>query len=80
MMTNLWAAIGKVGSFIAGLLVGLAIVFAAFGMTDMESGAWQAVLIFGAPAILVLGPALHVLVKVPRRIGGVRSGMALSIA
>jgi hypothetical protein len=62
MMTKLLALGRKAGSFIAGLLIGLSIVDGAFAVTDMESGGWQTVLIFGAPVILVLGLAVQVLV------------------
>ncbi len=61
-MTNSSARFRHFGSFAAGLFIGLSIVAAAFALTDADSSAWQTVLVFGAPVILVLGLALQLLV------------------
>ena len=67
-MTNLLARSRQSGSFIAGLLIGLAIVAATFAVTDPGSGVWQALLSYAAPAVLMLGLALQVVVtEKPRR-------------
>ncbi len=67
-MTNPTTRFRQSGSLVAGLLIGLAIVVATFAATDAASSAWQALLIFVAPAVLVLGLALQVLVTAaPRR-------------
>lgn len=60
-MTKLMARIRQSGSFIAGLLIGLAIVVATFAMADADSSAWEILWVFWAPGILALGLALHVL-------------------
>ena len=62
MMKNHVARFRQSGSFIAGLLIGIAVVFAAFAATEGNPGAWQTFLLFGAPVILVIGFALQVLV------------------
>jgi hypothetical protein len=59
-MTNLSALSRQSGSFITGLLIGMAMVAATFAVTDPASGVWQAVLFYGAPAALMLGLALQV--------------------
>ena len=53
------------GSFIAGLLIGVAVVFATFAASEADSSAWHAFLLFGAPVFLILGFALQVLVTSP---------------
>ena len=60
-MTKLMARIRQSGSFIAGLLIGLAIVVATFAMADADSSAWEILWVFWAPGILALGLALCVL-------------------
>ncbi len=56
------------GSLIAGFLIGLSLVVATFAVTDAVSGAWQDVLLFGAPAVLALGIAVYALLTAePRR-------------
>jgi hypothetical protein len=67
MMTNLLARCGRSGSFIAGLLIGVAIVVATFAAIDAGSGTGQTFRILGAPVILVLGLALQVLVTAKSR-------------
>jgi hypothetical protein len=67
MMTNLTALSRQSGSFIAGLLIGLAMVAALFAVTDPASGVWQTLLFYGAPAVLMLGLALQVVVVEKRR-------------
>ena len=62
MMTNLLARCRQSGSFAAGLLIGLAFAVAAFGATEAGASAWQSLLVFAAPVILVLGLALQILV------------------
>ena len=54
-MTKLMARIRQSGSFIAGLLIGLAIVVATFAMADADSSAWEILWVFWAPGILALG-------------------------
>ena len=67
-MTTHLARCRQSGSFIAGLLIGVSIVFATFAATEADSGAWQTLLALGAPVILLLGLALQVLVtSKPRR-------------
>ena len=66
-MTSPTTRFRQSGSLVAGLLIGLAIVVATFAATDAASSAWPAVLIFVAPAVLVLGLALQVLVTAPPR-------------
>ena len=67
-MTNSSARFRHLGSFTAGLLIGLSIVAGTFALTDADSSAWQTALVFGAPVILVLGLALQVLVTAkPKR-------------
>ena len=67
-MKNHVARFRQSGSFIAGLLIGVAVVFATFAVAEADSSALQTFLLFGAPVILVLGFALQVLVTSrPRR-------------
>jgi hypothetical protein len=69
LMTNLLARCPQSGSFVAGLFIGLAIVVAAFGLTEADSSAWRTFLVFGAPVVLVLGIALQTLVTAtPHRV------------
>ena len=49
------------GSFIAGILVGLSIVVAVIALTGVNTSAWQAFLVLGAPVILVSGITLQAL-------------------
>ena len=73
-MTKLTALSRQSGSFIAGLLIGLAIVATTFAVTDPTSGVWQTLLFYGAPAVLMLGLALQVVVtERPRRAPAVRA-------
>ena len=60
-MTKSLANFRDLGSFIAGLLVGLSIVVAVFAMIDSDPGDWQVLWFFVAPIILALGIALQVL-------------------
>jgi hypothetical protein len=75
MMTNRMARLRQSGSFIAGLLIGLSTVMATFAVTGADSGATQlALLVCGAPAVLVLGLALQALAtgkRTRRRVIGV---------
>lgn len=79
-MTNpLARVVRQSGSFIAGLLIGVSIVVAAFAWTDIDSRLWQTFLDLGAPIILALGLALQrMVVAKPRRrdvIGGKQAGV-----
>ena len=60
-MTKSLANFRDLGSFIAGLLVGLSIVVPVFAMIDSDPGDWQVLWFFGALIILALGIALQVL-------------------
>lgn len=60
-MTKLLARWRQSRSFIAGLVMGLAIVIAVFGAMEADSSAWQTPLTFGAPLLLALGLALQIL-------------------
>ena len=67
-MTNPTTRFRQSGSLVAGLLIGFAIVVATFAATDAAASDWQALLIFVAPAVLLLGLALQVVVTAaPRR-------------
>jgi len=66
-MKNSLARFREAGSFIAGLLIGLAIVVAVFAMTAAGAADWQTLWVFGAPIILVLGFALQVVVTAKPR-------------
>jgi predicted lipid-binding transport protein (Tim44 family) len=54
------ATFRDVGRFIAGLLVGLSIGILVFAMMDEFTGAWQTLLVFGAPIILALAITLEI--------------------
>ena len=54
------AAFRNVGSFIAGILVGLSLGVAAFAMMDVFPDEWQTLPVFGAFIILALGIALQI--------------------
>ena len=51
-MTSPSARFPQSGSFTAGLLIGWSIAAAALALTETTSVAWQARLVFGAPALL----------------------------
>jgi hypothetical protein len=56
------------GSFIAGLLIGTSIVIPVFAMATVDYGDGSFPWAFGAPVILALGIALHIVaIAVPRR-------------
>lgn len=61
-MTNPLARVPDAASFVAGLLIGLAILIPVFAMMVAEPDDWQALWIFGAPTILALGFALQAVV------------------
>jgi len=61
IMTKSLANFRDLGSFIAGLLVGLSIVVPVFAMIDSDPGDGQALWFFVAPIILALGIMLQVL-------------------
>lgn len=48
-----------VGSFIAGILIGLSIVVPVIALTGANTAAWQAFPLLGAPIVLALGIALQ---------------------
>jgi len=50
------------GSYIAGLLIGLAIVIPVFAVTAAQPGDWQMLWVFGAPVVLGLGLLLQLVV------------------
>jgi hypothetical protein len=62
MMKNPLARFPDAGSFVAGLVIGLSILVPVFAITVAEPGAWQALWIFGALAILALGFSLQAFV------------------
>lgn len=69
-MKNFLSKFREAGSFIAGLLIGLAIVVPVFAMTAAQPGDWQRLWVFGAPIVLALGLVLQVVVTTkprPRR-------------
>ena len=61
-MKNCLARFREAGSFIAGLLIALAIVVPVFAIMVADPGDWQTVRLFGARIILTLGFALQVVV------------------
>ncbi len=72
-MNNFLSKFREAGSFIAGLLIGLAIVVPVFAMTAAQPGDWQRLWVFGAPIVLALGLVLQVVVTTrprPRRTTG----------
>lgn len=58
-MTNPLARFPDAASFVAGLLIGFAILIPVFAMMVAEPDDWQALWVFGAPTILALGFALQ---------------------
>ena len=66
-MTKCFARFKQSVSFIIGLLIGLSLVVTAFAGTNADSTAWRIIFVIGAPAILLLGFALQVLVSAERR-------------
>jgi hypothetical protein len=62
MMNNPLARFPDAGSFIAGFLIGISILIPVFAMVVAEPGDWQALWVFGTPAILALGFLLQVVV------------------
>jgi hypothetical protein len=75
MVKNPWTGIRQAGSLMAGLLIGVSLVFAAFAMADSESNAWQDLLVYGAPIFLALGIALQAAVT-----AGLRRRPAIRVA
>jgi len=67
-MKTFLSNVREAGSFIAGLLIGLAIVVPVFAMTAAQPGDWQRLWIYGAPIVLALGLVLQVVATAkPRR-------------
>ena len=65
-MKNLLAGFWQAGSFISGLLIGLAIMIPMFAMMLTNPGDWQLVWVLGALIILALGLTLQALIIKPR--------------
>ena len=65
-MKNLLAGFWQAGSFISGLLIGLAIMIPMFAMMLTNPGDWQMVWVLGALIILALGLKLQALIIKPR--------------
>ena len=61
-MKNRLARFPDAGSFVAGLVIGLAILLPVFAIAVAEPGAWQALWILGAVTTLVLGFSLQAVV------------------
>jgi len=66
-MKNPLARFPDAGSFSAGFLIGISILMPVFPMMVAEPDDWQALSIFGAPAILALGFLLQVVVTAKPR-------------
>jgi hypothetical protein len=70
-MKNSTTALQEAGSFIAGLLIGLAIAVPVSAMLIAEPDGWQILWVFYAVIILALGLTLQVLVTIkPARATG----------
>ena len=57
----------QIGSFIAGILVGLSIVVPVIVLTGASLTDWQTFLLLGAPMILVLGITLQAVITAKPR-------------
>lgn len=66
-MKNSIATLREASSFIAGLLIGLSIVFLVFATMVTNPGDWQALWVFGAPVILAVGLTLQVVANTKPR-------------
>ena len=68
-MKNPLARFRQIGSFIAGLLIGLSIVVPVSAMMVADPGDWQMVWVFGSFIIFALGLTLQVVItaKPPHR-------------
>ena len=62
-MKNSLATFREVGSFIAGLLIGLSIVVPVSAMMIVNPNNWQTLWVFGALVILALGVTLQVVIS-----------------
>ena len=75
MMKSRLARLPGAGSFVAGLVIGAAILTPVFATIVAEPGDWQALWILGALTLLALGFLLQAVVtarqKLPRHGGGV---------
>jgi len=60
IMKKFRAKFRNVGSFIAGILVGLSLGIMVFAMTDAFPDGWQTLPVFGASIIVALGIALQI--------------------
>ncbi len=56
-----------VGSFVAGILIGLSIMVPVFALLVVNLADWQTLLLFGAPAILALGITLQAIITAKAR-------------
>jgi uncharacterized membrane protein len=61
------ATFRDVASLIAGGLVGVSIGVLVLAMMDEFTGAWQTLLVFGAPVILALGITLQIVATHPNK-------------
>jgi len=66
-MKNPVARFRQAGSFIAGVLIGVAIMIPMFAMMLTNPGDWQMVWVFGALVVLTLGLKLRTIAIKPRR-------------
>jgi formate/nitrite transporter FocA (FNT family) len=66
-MNNSVARFREAGSFIAGLLIGLSIVFAVFATTVADPSDWQMLWVLCAAIIFALGLALQVVATIKPR-------------
>lgn len=68
-MTNPFARFWQAGSFIAGLLIGIAIMIPMFAMMLTNPGDWQMVWVLGALVVLAVGLKLKALNTIKPRHG-----------
>jgi Flp pilus assembly pilin Flp len=59
MMKKALKRVRGVGSFIAGILIGLSIVVPVIALTGANAAPWQALQVLAAPIILALGVTLQ---------------------
>lgn len=62
MMTNPLARFPDAASFVAGLLIGLAVLIPVFAILVAEPDDWRALWVLGAPTLIALGFALQAVV------------------
>jgi Na+/melibiose symporter-like transporter len=66
-MKNPLAGFRQAGSFIAGLLIGVAIMIPMFAMMLTNPGDWQIVWVLGALLVLALGLKLRAVIAIKPR-------------